>query len=92
MQKLIILSYLFFLIAVTAVIIQSSFITSHFFYVHYFKSILLVEIISPIIGIILGLFGKAGKPKQIAIVLHSLFFICFSLLASLNLWIITFGK
>ncbi|OOG90955.1 hypothetical protein BTH41_02307 [Bacillus mycoides] len=37
-----------FFIAVTGAIIDSSFITSHFFYYHYFKPILLVEIISPL--------------------------------------------
>ncbi|HDX9577141.1 TPA: hypothetical protein ROX88_000621 [Bacillus pseudomycoides] len=92
MRKLNILSYLCFSIAITAAIITSYFITSDFFYSHYLKLILVVEIISPIIGIILGSFGKPGKPKQIAIILNSLFFILFSLLAFLNLWIITFGK
>ena len=92
MQKLIMWSYVFFLIAIIAAIIQSSFIGSHFFYNHYLKSILIIEIISPIIGIVLGSFGKAGKLKQIAIILNSLFFILFSLLAFLNLWIVTFGK
>ncbi|MBD5800157.1 hypothetical protein BHU24_04945 [Bacillus pseudomycoides] len=92
MQNLNIWSYLFFFIAVTGAIIESSFITSYFFYYHYFKPILLVEIISPIIGTILGSFGKPGKPKQIAIILNSLFFVLFSFLALLNLWITTFGK
>ncbi|WIY61611.1 hypothetical protein [Bacillus arachidis] len=92
MQKLTKLSYLFLFIAVTAAVIESSFITSHFFYYHYFKPILLIEIISPIIGIILSSFGKPGKRKQIAIILNSLFFLIFSFLALLNLWIISFGK
>ncbi|PEF75895.1 hypothetical protein [Bacillus pseudomycoides] len=78
-----------FFIAVTGAIIESSFITSHYFYYHYFKPILLVEIISLIIGIVLGSFGK---PKQITIILNSLFFVLLSFLALLNLWITTFGK
>ncbi|SFJ52646.1 MULTISPECIES: hypothetical protein [unclassified Bacillus (in: firmicutes)] len=92
MRELNILSYLCFSIAITAAIIASSFITSDFFYSHYLKLILFVEIISPIIGIILGSFGKPGKPKQIAIILNSIFFILFSLLALLNLCIMIFGK
>ena len=46
----------------------------------------------PIIGIILGVLGKSGKPKIIAITLNSLIFILFSSLALLNVWIMTFGK
>ncbi|EEL24819.1 hypothetical protein bcere0017_2500 [Bacillus cereus Rock1-3] len=36
--------------------------------------------------------GKSGTPKIIAIILNSLYFILFSFLALLNLWIMTFGK
>ncbi|OJD61206.1 hypothetical protein [Bacillus sp. NH11B] len=86
------LSYLFFSIAVIAVMIEYLFISSHFFYSHYFKYILALEIMCPIIGIILGVLGKPGKPKIIAITLNSLIFILFSSLALFNLWVLTFGK
>ncbi|WP_257130834.1 hypothetical protein, partial [Bacillus pseudomycoides] len=75
-----------FFIAVTGAIIESSFITSHFFYYHYFKPILLVEIISPIIGIFLGSFEKPGKPKQIAIILNSLFFFSIAKFMDYYIW------
>ncbi|EEL72719.1 hypothetical protein bcere0026_2480 [Bacillus mycoides] len=52
----------------------------------------MIEIIFPILGIILGAFGKSGVQKIIAIILNSLYFILFSSLALLNLWILTFGK
>ncbi|PFM58550.1 hypothetical protein COJ48_26465 [Bacillus cereus] len=86
------LSYVFFSIAVIAVMIEYLFISSHFFYSHYLKYILVIEIMCPIIGIILGALGKPGKQKIIVITLNSLYFILFSSLALLNLWISTFGK
>ncbi|MGH0430181.1 hypothetical protein ACQVPL_13025 [Bacillus hominis] len=93
MKKItVLLSYLFFSIAVIAVIIEYLFIPSHFFYAHYLKYILLVEIMFPILGIILGTFGKSGMQNIIAIILNSLYFILFSSLALLNVWIMTFGK
>ncbi|MEK7018462.1 hypothetical protein [Bacillus sp. FSL R9-9410] len=93
MKKItVLLSYLFFSIAVIAVIIEYLFISSHFFYSHYFKYTLMIEIIFPILGIILGAFGKSGVQKIIALILSSLYFILFSSLALLNLWILTFGK
>ncbi len=52
----------------------------------------MAEILFPILGIILGAFGKSGIQKIIAIILNSLYFIPFSSLALLNVWIITFGK
>ncbi|MGD6893287.1 hypothetical protein [Bacillus mobilis] len=85
-------SYLFLCIAVITVMIEYLFISSHFFYSHYFKYILVVEMTFPIIGIILGALGKPGKQKVIAITLNSLIFILFSSLGLLNLWIMTFGK
>ncbi|WP_236736139.1 hypothetical protein [Bacillus mycoides] len=68
------------------------FISSHFFYSHYLKYTLMIEIIFLILGIILGAFGKSGVQKIIAIILNSLYFIIFSFLGLLNLWILTFGK
>ncbi|CAM4189341.1 hypothetical protein BAQ48_10620 [Bacillus luti] len=85
-------SYLFLCIAIIAVIIEYLFISSHFFYSHYLKYILVVEITFPIIGMILGALGESGKQKIIAIILNSLVFILFSSLGLLNLWIMTFGK
>ncbi|XLP22647.1 hypothetical protein ACFMB7_01210 [Bacillus toyonensis] len=86
------LSYLFFSIAVITVMIEYLFISSHFFYSHFLKYILIIEIMFPILGIILGAVGKSGTQKIIAIILNSLYFILFSSLALLNLWIMTFGK
>ncbi|MGU7369960.1 hypothetical protein [Bacillus cereus] len=80
-------SYLFFSIAVISVIIKYLFIASH-----YLKYILMIEIICPILSITLVALGKSGTLKVIAIILNSLYFILFSSLALLNLWIITFGK
>ncbi|MGE7634943.1 hypothetical protein ACQKMZ_22230 [Bacillus paramycoides] len=91
-KRTMLLSYLFFSIAVIAVMIEYLFISSHFFYSHYFKYILVIEIMCPILGIILGAFGKPGVQKIIAIILNSLYFILFSSLALLHLWILTFGK
>ncbi|KXH79339.1 hypothetical protein CN470_03560 [Bacillus cereus] len=81
------LSYLFFSIAVISVIIKYLFIASH-----YLKYILMIEIMCPILSITLVALGKSGTLKVIAIILNSLYFILFSSLALLNLWIITFGK
>ncbi|QWG26419.1 hypothetical protein EXW58_01700 [Bacillus mycoides] len=93
MKKItVLLPYLFFSIAVIAVIIEYLFISSHFFYSHYLKYTLMIEIIFPTLGIILGAFGKSGVQKIIAIILNSLYFMLFSSLALLNLWILTFGK
>ncbi|WP_144511604.1 hypothetical protein [Bacillus thuringiensis] len=93
MKKItVLLSYLFFSIAVIAVIIEYLFIPSHYFYSHYLKCIFMAEILFPILGIILGAFGKSGIQKIIAIILNSLYFILFSSLALLNVWIMTFGK
>ncbi|EJR56341.1 hypothetical protein IIO_05434 [Bacillus cereus VD115] len=86
------LSYLFFSITVIAVMIEYLFISSHFFYSHFLKYILIIEIMFPILSIILGAVGKSGTQKIIAIILNSLYFILFSSLAVLNLWIMTFGK
>ncbi|MFK4467882.1 hypothetical protein [Bacillus sp. RC252] len=52
----------------------------------------MIEIMFPILGIILGEFGKLGAQKIIAIILNSLYFILFSSLGLLNLQILTFGK
>ncbi|OUB88033.1 hypothetical protein BK784_29485 [Bacillus thuringiensis serovar medellin] len=81
------LSYLFFSIAVISVIIKYLFIASH-----YLKYILMIEIMCPILSITLVALRKSGTPKVIAIILNSLYFILFSSLALLNLWIIAFGK
>ena len=81
------LSYLFFSIAVISVIIKYLFIASH-----YLKYILMIEIMCPILSITLVALGKSGTLKVIAIILNSLYFILFSSLALLNLWIIAFGK
>ncbi|PGK47486.1 hypothetical protein CN907_01335, partial [Bacillus anthracis] len=72
-------SYLFSSIAV---IIEHLFVSSH-----YFNYILVLEIIYSILDITLAGFGKPGKQKLIAIILNSLYFILFSPLALLNLWI-----
>ncbi|HFJ9296179.1 TPA: hypothetical protein ACTZ5H_003485, partial [Bacillus cereus] len=80
------LSYLFFSIAVISVIIKYLFIASH-----YLKYILMIVIICPILSITLVALGKSGTQKIIAIILNSLYFILFSSLALLNLWIIAFG-
>ncbi|PFU46934.1 hypothetical protein COK86_02260 [Bacillus cereus] len=71
--------------------IEYLFITSHFFYSHYVKYILMIEILCPILGITLASFRKSGTQKIIAIILNSLYFILFSSLAPFNLWILTFG-
>ena len=92
MGKLNISSYLFLFIAVTTQVIDFIYSSSLFYYEHYLKFTLLIVIISPIIGIILGLLGEKGNHKMIAVAFNIGFFISFSLLALLNFWIITFGK
>ncbi|ARC30163.1 hypothetical protein COM24_19005 [Bacillus toyonensis] len=86
------LSYLFFSIAVIAIMIEYLFISSHFFYSHFLKYILIIEIMFPVLKYYFRAVGKSGTPKIIAIILNSLYFILFSFLALLNLWIMTFGK
>ncbi|MCU4769254.1 hypothetical protein OCF65_11260 [Bacillus toyonensis] len=86
------LSYLFFSIAVIAVMIEYLFISSHFFYSHFLKYILIIEIMFPVLKYYFRAVGKSGTQKIIAIILNSLYFILFSFLALLNLWIMTFGK
>ncbi|AKE14793.1 MULTISPECIES: hypothetical protein [Bacillus cereus group] len=81
------LSYLFFSIAVISVIIKYLFIASH-----YLKYILMIEIMCPILSITLATLGKLGTQKIITIILKSLYFILFSSVALLNLRIIAFGK
>ncbi|MGN4544089.1 hypothetical protein [Bacillus cereus group sp. MYBK95-2] len=81
------LSYLFFSIAVISVIIKYLFIASH-----YLKYILMIEIMCPILRITLATLGKSGTQKIITIILKSLYFILFSSVALLNLRIIAFGK
>ena len=86
------LSYLFFAIAVTAQIVDVLFSSSQYFYTHYLQLTLLLIAVSPLIGIILGILGKWGNHKVIAIGLNLIFFISISLLATLNFLIMTFGK
>ncbi|AXK16583.1 hypothetical protein ACW4EZ_01655 [Bacillus toyonensis] len=86
------LSYLFFSIAVIAIMIEYLFISSHFFYSHFLKYILIIEIMFPVLKYYFRAVGKSGTQKIIAIILNSLYFILFSFLALLNLWIMTFGK
>ncbi|GAB6653457.1 hypothetical protein bcgnr5415_42560 [Bacillus cereus] len=81
------LSYLFFSIAVISVIIKYLFIASH-----YLKYILMIEIMCPILSITLATLGKSGTQKIITIILKNLYFILFSSVALLNLRIIAFGK
>ncbi|UIJ66602.1 hypothetical protein LW858_28180 [Bacillus cereus] len=81
------LSYLFFSIAVISVIIKYLFIASH-----YLKYILMIEIMCPILSITLATLGKSETQKIITIILKSLYFILFSSVALLNLRIIAFGK
>ncbi|MEF7637538.1 hypothetical protein V4W82_23820 [Bacillus thuringiensis] len=76
-----------FSIAVISVIIKYLFIASH-----YLKYILMIEIMCPILSITLATLGKSGTQKVITIILKSLYFILFSSVALLNLWIIAFGK
>ncbi len=52
----------------------------------------MIEIMCPILSITLAALGKSETQKIIAIILNSLYFILFSSLAFLNLWIITSGK
>ncbi|MGG0360664.1 hypothetical protein ABEY57_26135, partial [Bacillus tropicus] len=78
-KRNILFSYLFLFIIVIAVMIECLCISFLFFYSHYFKYILVVEIKFPIKGIILGALGKTGKQKIIAITLNSLIFILFPL-------------
>lgn len=96
MDKFNIFSYVFFFIAITTQIIDfifsSSELNREFYYNNILQLTLLVLIGSPIIGIILGLFGKSGKHKLIAISSNAVFFVSISLLALFNLWIMTFGK
>ncbi|PFX65078.1 hypothetical protein, partial [Bacillus toyonensis] len=68
------------------------FISSHFFYSHFLKYILIIEIKFPVLKYYFRAVGKSGTQKIIAIILNSLYFILFSFLALLNLWIMTFGK
>ncbi|PAW43612.1 hypothetical protein CKQ69_31395 [Bacillus toyonensis] len=79
-ERTMLLSYLFFSIAVIVVIIEYLFIASH-----YLKYILMIEIMCPILSITLAALGKSGTQKIIAIILNSLYFILFSSLALLNL-------
>ncbi|WP_089607175.1 hypothetical protein [Bacillus cereus] len=79
------LSYLFFSIAVISVI-KYLFIASH-----YLKYILMIEIMCPILSITLATLGKSGTQKIITIILKSLLH-SFSSVALLNLRIIAFGK
>ena len=96
MGKFNILSYMFFFIAVITQIIDFIFSSSElnyeFYYNNFIQLTLLILIVSPIIGIILGLFGKRGKHRVIVIALNAVFFVFISLLAIINFWIITFGK
>ncbi|MCM3745529.1 hypothetical protein M3193_15485 [Sporosarcina luteola] len=96
MSKRIIFSYAFFFIAVTTQIIDlifsSSELNREYYYNNLLQFALLVLIVSPITGIVLGLFAKRGKHKLIAIALNAIFFVSISLVALVNLWIITFGK
>ncbi|MGH1282382.1 hypothetical protein [Bacillus basilensis] len=71
--------------------IEYLFLSSYFFS-HYLKYILMVEITFPNIGIILGAIGKPRKQKIITITLNSLIFTLFSSLQLLNVWIMTFNK
>lgn len=64
-------SYLFLFIAVTAVILECLFISSHYFYSHYLKHILVIEIMCPTACIILATPSKPGKQKVIAITLNN---------------------
>ena len=90
--KLNTISYLFLFIAVIAKIIDFIFFSSAFYYNHYLYFTLLIVGVCPIIGFFLGLFGKRGNHKLIAIALNVVFFVSFSLLALLNLFVFTFGK
>ena len=96
MGKLNMFSYIFLFIAVTIqvfdFIFSSSELNREFYYNNFLQLTLLVLVVSPIIGIIFGLYGKRGNLRLIAIALNTVFFVSFSLLALLNLWIITFGK
>lgn len=75
MGKINIFSYLFLFIAVITQIIDFIFSASVFYYNHYLKFTLLIVIVSPMIGIILGLFGKRGYYNLFAIALNFLFFV-----------------
>lgn len=92
MGKLITLSYLFFFIALITQIIDFGFSSSDYYYDHYLQLTLFVLAVSPIIGVILGIFGKKGNHRLIAIASNALFFAAVAPLALLNFWIMTFGK
>lgn len=81
-------SYLFLYLAAVAKIVEVTFITSGFFYNHLVKITLVIAMVSPIIGLILGI----ADSKRTAISLNICFFVIFSPLALLNFWILTFGK
>lgn len=92
MDKFNAFSYLFFFIAVITQITDIIFSSSNYYYNHFLQLILIVLVISPLIGIILGFFGEKGNYRLGAIALNAVFFVAISLLALLNLWIMTFGK
>ena len=91
MSKSVIFSYAFFVIALTAQIIDFMYSGSDYFYNHFLQWILLVIGVSPIIGFGFGLYER-GSLGSIAFALNLLFFIAFGLLALLNFWIMAFGK
>lgn len=92
MGKFNLLSYLFLFIAIATQLLDYILAPSLFYYNNYVQFTLFIIGVSPIIGMILGLFGKKGDYKKFAIGLNIVFFVVFSLLALLNFWIITFGK
>jgi hypothetical protein len=92
MGKFNILSFLFLSIGVIAKISGYLFISSDIFYYSFLKFTLLLAVVCPIIGVILGTFGNKGKQKHIAIASNIVFLCIFSPLALLNLLILTFGK
>ncbi|MGK7377592.1 hypothetical protein ACSFXN_07095 [Planococcus sp. 1R117A] len=92
MSKLITFSYVFFFIALTTQIIDFKMGGSDYYYHHFLQLALLVIVGCPIIGIVLGLYGKRGNLRLITLALNAVFFITCAPLAVLNLWIMTFGK
>lgn len=92
MDKINVFSYLFVTIAVVAKIIESTFITSHYFYSHYLSITLIFIIVSPILGVIFGSYANKGISKKLGIILNITCFFLFAPLAILNFWIINFGK
>lgn len=95
MSKLNAFSYLFFFIAIIILVIVYVFEyilgSPSYFYTYFLEWTLLGIVIIPIIGIVLGLSGKKGNLRLVAIALNIFFFIAFAPLALWKLWFTFYG-